>query len=144
MNFLHFGSAKVTMRRTTEAVDKIQECRAALGFRPEAARAWRRVEIELHRAEVSFPAAKIGFKYDQLFHKRTLLFIRCKRFAGAFVGYVYDVCKFGTYCITPGDSSLDLPLSTLARLFVDRVLKKHWRKFFGVDNVMYRANHCKL
>jgi hypothetical protein len=90
MNFLHFGSAEVTVRRTTDAVDKFQECCATIGFGPEAARAWRRVEFELLRGKVSFAAANIGFKYIQLFNKRTPLFVRCKSLARVLVRYVYD------------------------------------------------------
>lgn len=125
MNFLHYGSAEVTVCRTIHAVNEVQKCCATIGFALEAARAWRRVEFELLSCKVSFAAANIGFKYIQILNKRTPLFVSCKSLARVLVRYVYDYWKLCLYVITPGDSVLDVPLSMLARLLVDRVLKKH-------------------
>lgn len=121
MNFLHFGSAEVTMRRTTHAVNEVQKCRATSGFALEAARAWRRVEFELLRGKVSFVAVNIGFKQFHTFNNRTPLLVRCKRLARGLVRYVYEYWKLCLQRITLGNRFLDDPLSMLARLFVNRV-----------------------
>ena len=90
MNFLHYGSAEVTVCRTIHAVNEVQKCCATIGFALEAARAWRRVEFELLSCKVSFAAANIGFKYIQILNKRTPLFVSCKSLARVLVCYVYD------------------------------------------------------